>query len=76
MDVDTGIFTLLFTDIEGSTEKWEQEPERMADALARHDVLLRTAVEAHRGRSRRPATGPRRRSVSLFRRRCCYARTK
>ena len=50
LDVNTGIVTLLFTDIEGSTEKWEQEPERMADALARHDVLLRAAVEAHRGR--------------------------
>ena len=50
MDVDTGIVALLFTDIEGSTEKWEQEPERMADALARHDVLLRAAVEAHCGR--------------------------
>ena len=49
-DVKPGIVTLLFTDIEGSTEKWEQEPERMADALARHDVLLRAAVEAHRGR--------------------------
>jgi predicted ATPase/class 3 adenylate cyclase len=48
--VNAGIVTLLFTDIEGSTEKWEQEPERMADALARHDLLLRTAVEAHRGR--------------------------
>ena len=48
--MNTGIVTLLFTDIEGSTEKWEQEPERMADALARHDVLLRNAVEAHRGR--------------------------
>ena len=48
--MNTGIVTLLFTDIEGSTEKWEQEPERMADALARHDVLLRTAVEAHSGR--------------------------
>src|SRR6266436_9401533 len=50
MDMDTGIVTLLFTDIEGSTEKWEQQPERMADALARHDVLLRAVVEAHRGR--------------------------
>jgi predicted ATPase/class 3 adenylate cyclase len=50
MDVDTGIVALLFTDIEGSTEKWEQDPERMADALARHDVLLRATVEAHRGR--------------------------
>ena len=48
--VNTGIVTLLFTDIEGSTEKWEQEPEGMADALARHDVLLRTAVEMHHGR--------------------------
>ena len=49
-DVNTDIVTLLFTDIEGSTEKWEQEPEQMAHALARHDVLLRAAVEAHRGR--------------------------
>ncbi len=48
--MNTDIVTLLFTDIEGSTEKWEHEPERMADALARHDVLLRSAVEAHRGR--------------------------
>jgi hypothetical protein len=50
LDVNTGIVTLLFTDIEGSTEKWEQEPEQMAHALARHDALLRAAVEAHRGR--------------------------
>ena len=48
--MNTGILTLLFTDIEGSTEKWEQAPERMAHALARHDVLLRAAVEAHGGR--------------------------
>ena len=48
--MNTGILTLLFTDIEGSTEKWEQEPERMAHALARHDVLLRAVVETHRGR--------------------------
>ena len=50
LDVNTGIVTLLFTDIEGSTEKWEQEPERMALALAQHDELLRSAVETHRGR--------------------------
>lgn len=49
-DVNAAIVTLLFTDIEGSTEKWEQEPERMAHAVARHDALLRAAVEAHRGR--------------------------
>ena len=49
LDVKPRIAIFLFTDIEGSTEKWEQEPERMADALARHDALLRSAVEAHRG---------------------------
>src|SRR5215831_7468273 len=42
--------TFLFTDIEGSTRLWEDEPARMADALARHDRLCRTAVEAHGGR--------------------------
>jgi predicted ATPase/class 3 adenylate cyclase len=41
--------TFLFTDIEGSTRRWEQEPEAMADALARHDQILRDAIEAHGG---------------------------
>ena len=41
--------TFLFTDIEGSTRLWEQEPERMRDALARHDELARAAVQRHRG---------------------------
>jgi predicted ATPase/class 3 adenylate cyclase len=39
----------LFTDIEGSTRLWEQEPERMRPALARHDAIARAAVEGHRG---------------------------
>jgi len=47
---DDGPVTFLFTDIEGSTEKWEEAPERMARAVACHDALLREAVEAHRGR--------------------------
>ena len=46
----SGPATFLFTDIEGSTEKWEQEPERMAKAVAAHDALLRDAVEKNRGR--------------------------
>jgi predicted ATPase/class 3 adenylate cyclase len=50
VDANNDIVTLLFTDIEGSTEMWERDPERMAHALARHDVLLRAAVEARRGR--------------------------
>jgi predicted ATPase/class 3 adenylate cyclase len=40
---------LLFTDIEGSTRLWAKEPERMRDALARHDALLRAAVESNLG---------------------------
>jgi predicted ATPase/class 3 adenylate cyclase len=42
--------TLLFTDIEGSTRLWEQAPERMRPALARHNAVARTAVENNRGR--------------------------
>lgn len=40
----------LFTDIEGSTRLWEQEPERMRAALAAHDALGRTLVAHHGGR--------------------------
>ena len=43
------ITTFLFTDIEGSTQLWEREPKRMEPALARHDDLARSAVDAHRG---------------------------
>ena len=45
----SGTVTLLFTDIEGSTQHWEERPTAMAAALRRHDELLRTAIEAHGG---------------------------
>src|SRR5712672_3633228 len=45
----SAVKTYLFTDIEGSTRLWEQEPERMRPALARHDAIGRAAVEEHRG---------------------------
>jgi class 3 adenylate cyclase len=45
----SAVTTFLFTDIEGSTRLWEQEPERMSPALARHDAIARAAVQAHRG---------------------------
>src|SRR5947209_15192332 len=45
----SGTVTFLFTDIEGSTRLWEQHPEAMRHALARHDALLRQAIELHRG---------------------------
>src|SRR5687768_13550687 len=41
--------TFLFTDIEGSTRLWEQEPERMPQVMARHDAISRAAVERNRG---------------------------
>jgi len=45
----SGTVTFLFTDIEGSTQLWEQEPERMQAALARHDALLRTSISGSGG---------------------------
>jgi predicted ATPase/class 3 adenylate cyclase len=49
MQASSGVTTLLFTDIEGSTRLWEQEGERMSRALAEHDALSRKAVEGNRG---------------------------
>jgi predicted ATPase/class 3 adenylate cyclase len=45
----SGTVTFLFTDIEGSTRLWEQQPEAMRIALARHDAILRHAIGSHRG---------------------------
>src|SRR5215207_7700946 len=45
----TGTVTFLFTDIEGSTRMWERNPKAMQVALARHDELLRRAIEEHGG---------------------------
>jgi class 3 adenylate cyclase len=45
----TGTVTFLFTDIEGSTRLWEKYPEAMKPVLARHDAILRGAVEANYG---------------------------
>ncbi|HLV81492.1 MAG TPA: adenylate/guanylate cyclase domain-containing protein [Chthonomonadaceae bacterium] len=44
-DLPGGTVTILFTDIEGSTRLWEQHPEAMRVALARHDALLRQLIE-------------------------------
>ncbi len=49
MQIPAGATTLLFTDIEGSTLLWEQQAERMSQALAQHDALSRAAVECNRG---------------------------
>jgi predicted ATPase/class 3 adenylate cyclase/Tfp pilus assembly protein PilF len=44
-----GTITFLFTDIEGSTQLWEQHPVAMREALAHHDALLRQVIQAHGG---------------------------
>lgn len=45
----TGTITFLFSDIEGSSRKWEQQPDAMRAALAVHDRLLRHAFESQGG---------------------------
>jgi class 3 adenylate cyclase len=45
----SGVVTFLFTDIEGSTRRWESDADAMRMALAAHDKVLRSAIEAHEG---------------------------
>ena len=44
-----GTVTFLITDIEGSTQRWEHDPETMRTSVAQHDMVLRTAIEANGG---------------------------
>ena len=39
----------MFTDIEGSTRLWDRAPDAMESALARHDEIIRGAIESARG---------------------------
>src|ERR671913_133220 len=48
-ELPSGTVTFLFTDIEGSTARWEHHPEAMRAALAQHDALVRAAVAEHQG---------------------------
>ncbi len=48
-DLPTGTVTFLFTDLEGSTRLWEDLPDAMRGAMARHDEILREAVEKRGG---------------------------
>ncbi len=48
MEPPSGTVTFLFTDIEGSTRHWKDEPSMVA-ALARHDAIVAAAIERHRG---------------------------
>jgi class 3 adenylate cyclase len=46
----SGVVAFLFTDIEGSTRRWEADAEKMLSALRVHDAVLGEAVERHCGR--------------------------
>ena len=45
----SGTVTFLFTDIEGSTQWWEQHPKWMSHAFARQEAILRAAAAVHGG---------------------------
>ncbi len=44
-----GTVTFMFTDIEGSTERWQHDELAMSAALANHDLTIRSVVELHDG---------------------------
>ncbi|HYZ68931.1 MAG TPA: adenylate/guanylate cyclase domain-containing protein, partial [Mycobacterium sp.] len=46
----SGVLTFLFTDVEGSTRRWEADAKAMRTALEAHNQALRKAIEAHAGR--------------------------
>ena len=48
-ELPSGTVTFLFTDVEASTRLWEEHPEAMRGALARHDAIVRGAIESHGG---------------------------
>jgi hypothetical protein len=38
----SGTVTFVFTDVEGPTASWEQQPDSMRSALETHDAILRS----------------------------------
>ena len=45
----SGVVTFLFTDVEGSTRRWEADAEGMRAALAAHDEVLCGALRRTEG---------------------------
>jgi class 3 adenylate cyclase len=45
----TGAVTFAFTDIEGSTARWDGDRAAMQEAVRRHDAILRAAITEHGG---------------------------
>lgn len=49
VSLPTGTVTFLFSDVEGSTERWEAHKDAMKAAIARHEQLVRVAISRHGG---------------------------
>ncbi len=45
----SGTVTFVLSDIEGSTRRWQEDEAGMRQALARHDAIIRSAMEARAG---------------------------
>ena len=45
----SGTVTFVFTDIEGSTQLWERDTDRMTAVVARHDELMADVLSGHGG---------------------------
>ena len=48
-DFPSGTVTFLFTDVEGSTRRWEQDSPATLTAIERHFALLDDAIVSHNG---------------------------
>jgi predicted ATPase/class 3 adenylate cyclase len=47
--IPSGTITFVFTDIEGSTKRWDRDRAAMETAVRRHDAIMREAIAAYNG---------------------------
>jgi predicted ATPase len=48
-ELPSGTVTFVFSDIEGSTRRWQDDPEAMPGLLAEHDAIWQEAIAKHGG---------------------------
>ena len=48
-NIPSGTITFLFSDIEGSTQRWEEDRVSMQSAFNRQEEIMRTAMQNHGG---------------------------
>ncbi len=49
MALPSGVVTFLFTDVVGSSSKWDIAPDAMEPALRRHDEIIDKSIASHAG---------------------------